>query len=106
MSSVNKVILLGNLGQNPDSRTFGDGIATTSFSLATSRRHGENQETEWHTIRTYKALAEQCAQYLSKGSRVYVEGRIKTEKWVKDDVDHSRVVIVAYEVQFLSPRPQ
>ncbi|AIL33115.1 single-stranded DNA-binding protein [Basilea psittacipulmonis] len=87
MSSVNKVILVGNLGRDPEHRVFpnSDG-GVTNFSIATSyRTRGQdgnwNEETEWHNIVTFNRTAEVANQYLKKGSKVYVEGRIRTRKW-------------------------
>lgn len=88
MKSVNKVTLLGNLGQNPE--TFGEGLGC-NFSVATSKSwrdkdSGEQKEkTEWHRITAYRKLGEICAQYLTKGSKVYLEGELQTRKW--DDKD-------------------
>lgn len=87
MASVNKAILIGNLGKDPETRYMPNGDAVCSFSIATSEQwtdkaSGEKREsTEWHTIVAFRKLAEICGQYLTKGSSVYIEGRIKTEKW-------------------------
>jgi single-strand DNA-binding protein len=87
MASVNKVILVGNLGKDPETRYMPNGDAVCNFSIATSeqwtdKQSGEKKETtEWHNIVAFRKLAEICAKYLAKGSSVYVEGRIKTEKW-------------------------
>lgn len=86
MSSVNKVILVGNLGKDPEVRYTQEGAPVASFSLATSEKwkdkSGNAQEsTEWHNITAWNKLADVCKQYLSKGSKVYIEGRIKTQTW-------------------------
>lgn len=87
MASVNKAILIGNLGKDPELRYMPNGDAVCSFSIATSEQwtdkaSGEKREaTEWHNIVAFRKLAEICGQYLAKGSQVYIEGRIKTEKW-------------------------
>lgn len=87
MASVNKAILIGNLGKDPETRYMPNGDAVCSFSIATSeqwtdKQSGEKKEsTEWHNIVAFRKLAEICSQYLAKGSSIYIEGRIKTEKW-------------------------
>ena len=87
MAGVNKVIIVGNLGQDPETRTTQAGEMVTTISVATSekwqdKQTGEVKEvTEWHRIVFYKRKAEVAAEYLSKGSKVYVEGRLKTRKW-------------------------
>ena len=87
MAGVNKVIIVGNLGQDPDTRTTPAGEMVTTISVATSekwqdKQTGEAKEvTEWHRIVFYKRKAEVAAEYLRKGSKVYVEGRLKTRKW-------------------------
>ena len=84
---INKVIIVGNLGADPDSRAMPSGNAVTNISVATSeswndRETGEKQEkTEWHRVVFFNRLAEIAAQYLKKGSQVYVEGKIQTRKW-------------------------
>ena len=85
-SSINKVILVGYLGQNPDARFTPQGTAVTNISVATKEswknQNGELQErTEWHRIDIYGKMAETAAQYLTKGQLVYVEGRLKTDEW-------------------------
>jgi single-strand DNA-binding protein len=88
--SLNKVILIGNLGTDPEMRYTANGDATTSFRLATNHsfvgRDGErHEETEWFSVTTWRSLAEQCSQYLQKGRRVYVEGRLRTRSWEGPD---------------------
>lgn len=106
--SVNKVILVGNLGQDPELRYTQNGKAVANFSIATSEnwkdKDGNKQEeTEWHRIVVWGKQAESCEKYLSKGRQVYVEGRIKTNKWQDDDGnDRYSTEIVANTVQFLS----
>lgn len=91
MASVNKVILIGHLGRDPEVRYAPSGAAVANFSLATSRRwkdkaSGEQQEeTEWHRCVAYDRLGEVVGEYLKKGSQVYVEGRLKTRKWEDKD---------------------
>ena len=87
MASVNKVILVGNLGRDPDVRQLPDGGCMTTFSIATSEKTKDKsgvfrEITEWHNIVFYGRLAEVCGQYLKKGSSVYIEGSLRTNKWV------------------------
>ncbi|STY64094.1 Helix-destabilizing protein [Mannheimia haemolytica] len=87
MAGINKVIIVGNLGNDPEMRTMPNGEAVANISVATSeswtdKNTGERREvTEWHRIVFYRRQAEVCGQYLRKGSQVYVEGRLKTRKW-------------------------
>jgi single-strand DNA-binding protein len=90
MASVNKVILIGNLGRDPEMRYLPSGDAVANFSIATTERwkdkNGEMQEqTEWHRIAFFGRQAEVCGEYLRKGSSVYVEGRLQTRKWTDKD---------------------
>ncbi len=107
MASVNKIIVVGNLGRDPEMRFTPNGRPVTSFSVATSRRYttsaGEQrEETEWFTVVTWSKLAEQCNQFLTKGRLVYVEGRLRTHTWESQDGQkHSRNEIVADRVSFL-----
>ena len=112
MPSVNKVMLLGNLGQDPDVRTFPSGEGTVcNFSIATSRSwkdksSGEKKEqTDWHRIVMFGKLAEIAGEYLKKGSSIFVEGRIQTRKWqTKEGEDRYTTEIVATEMQMLTPK--
>ena len=110
MASVNKVILVGNLGKDPDSRFLPDGGAVCNFSVATTDKwkdkSGEPQErTEWHRIATFNKLAEICGEYLKKGSQVYIEGRLQTRKWQdKEGQDRYTTEIVADRMQMLGSR--
>lgn len=107
---VNKVILIGNLGADPEIRYTQSGTAVATLSLATSRkwkdRDGNMQdETEWHRVIVWAQSAEFCANYLSKGSKIYVEGRLQTRKW-QDQSGNDRwtTEIIANTVQNLTPR--
>ena len=111
MASVNKVILIGNLGRDPEVRYAASGSAICNVTLATSRQwkdktSGERQEeTEWHRVVFYDRLAEIAGEYLKKGRPVYVEGRLKTRKWTdKDGVEKYTTEIVATEMQLLGGR--
>ena len=107
---VNKVILIGNLGKDPEARYSQAGAAIASFNVATTetwkKQDGSKEElTEWHRIVAFGRLGEICGEYLSKGSKVYIEGRLQTRKW--DDKDGNTkytTEIVAREMKMLSPR--
>lgn len=108
---VNKVILVGNLGADPETRYMPSGGAVTNIRLATAdswkdKSSGEKQErTEWHRVVFFNRLAEIAAEYLRKGSQVYVEGRIQTRKWQgQDGQDRYTTEIVASEMQMLGGR--
>jgi single-strand DNA-binding protein len=112
MASVNKVILIGNCGKDPETRYLPSGDAVTNVSIATSEKwkdkSGEQQEhTEWHRLAFFGKLAEIAGEYLKKGSPVYVEGRIKTQKWQdKDGNDRSSVQITVDRMQLLGGRKE
>jgi single-strand DNA-binding protein len=107
MASLNKVMVIGNLGTDPEMRFTPSGNPVTSFSIATSwmstTPEGERrQETEWFTVVAWSKLAEQCNQFLSKGRRAYVEGRLRTRSWEGQDGQRRyRTEIVANRVIFL-----
>lgn len=107
MASVNKVILVGNLGRDPETRYMPNGEAVTNFSIATTEtwkdKSGEKKEaTEWHRITMYRKLAEIASEYLKKGSSVYIEGKLQTRKWTdKDGVEKYTTEIVADVMQML-----
>ena len=107
MVSVNRIIIIGNLGSEPEMRFTPNGRPVTSFSVATNRRYttseGERrEETEWFTVVTWARLAEQCNQFLSKGKLVYVEGRLQSHSWEgQDGQKRYRNEIVADRVSFL-----
>ena len=110
MASVNKVILIGNLGRDPETRYMPDGGAITNISVATTDvwkdKNGEKQEkTEWHRVAFFGKLAEIAGEYLKKGSQVYVEGRLQTRKWQdKEGQDKYTTEIVADRMQMLGSR--
>lgn len=107
---LNKVTLIGYLGADPDLRYTQSGTAVAAFSLATNERwkgqDGQPQEhTEWHRIVAWAGLAEICHQYLHKGSRAYVEGKLRTKKWQdQNGADRSTTEIVIHDMKLLSPR--
>ncbi|OYY94427.1 MAG: single-stranded DNA-binding protein [Hydrogenophilales bacterium 28-61-23] len=111
MASVNKVILVGNLGKDPETRYMPNGDAVTNITLATTdswkdKNSGDKREaTEWHRVVFFRKLAEIASQYLRKGSQVYIEGSLKTRKWQdKDGQDRYTTEIVADEMKMLGSR--
>lgn len=111
MASVNKVILVGNLGADPETRYMPNGDAVVNIRVATTeswkdKASGEKKElTEWHRVVFYRKLAEIAGQYLKKGSQVYIEGRIRTRKWQgQDGQDRYTTEIEAQEMQMLGRR--
>jgi single-strand DNA-binding protein len=107
MASVNKVILVGNLGKDPEVRYMPNGEAVCNFSIATTDswkdKAGAKQErTEWHNIVMYRKLAEIAGEYLKKGSPVYIEGRLQTRKWqTKEGQDRYTTEIISDQMQML-----
>jgi single-strand DNA-binding protein len=107
MASLNKVMIIGNLGSEPEMRFTPNGSPVTSFRVATNRVYttaeGERkQETEWFTVVAWNKLAEQCNQFLTKGRLVYAEGRLRTRTWESQDGQkHYRTEIIANSVTFL-----
>ncbi|RNI23420.1 single-stranded DNA-binding protein [Rufibacter latericius] len=112
MASINKVILIGNLGKDPEVRHLEGGVAVARFPLATSEtfkdKNGERQErTEWHNIVVWRGLAEVAEKYLKKGQSVYIEGRIRTNSYQdKDGVQRYSTEIVADNMTMLGGRPE
>jgi len=111
MASINKVILIGNLGRDPELRSFPDGGSICNITIATTRNwkdknSGEKvEETEWHRVVFRDRLAEIAGEYLKKGRPVYVEGRLKTRKWTdKDGIEKYTTEIVAEQMQLLGSR--
>jgi len=108
--SVNKVILVGHVGKNPETRAFQDGTGVTSFSLATSEKYKDksgnlSEQTEWHNISCFGKLSEIANKYVTKGSQVYIEGKIKTNKYTdKAGVEKYAVNIVASSLQLLGSK--
>lgn len=113
MRGVNKVILVGNLGADPDQRHMPSGKAVTNLRIATSetwkdRQTGDQKEkTEWHSVVLFDKLGEIAGEYLRKGSQVYIEGKLQTRKWTdKEGKDRYSTEIIANELQMLGGRPQ
>jgi len=109
---INKVIIVGNLGKDPERREMPSGGGVTNITLATSetwkdKNTGEAQEkTEWHRVVFFGKLADIVAEYLRKGSKVYIEGSLKTREWEKDGIKRYTTEIVAKEMQMLDSRGQ
>ena len=113
MSGVNKVIIIGNLGQDPEVRFMPNGSAVANFTVATSetwkdKQSGEQKEkTEWHRIVMYQRLAEIAGEYLKKGAKVYLEGKLQTRKWQNQQgADQYTTEIVCNEMQMLDGKAQ
>ena len=113
MAGINKVIIVGHLGNDPEMRSMPNGEAVANISVATSeawtdKNTGERREvTEWHRIVFYRKLAEICGQYLKKGAQVYIEGRLRTRKWQdQNGQDRYTTEIEGDVMQMLGTRPQ
>ena len=113
MAGINKVIIVGHLGNDPEMRSMPNGEAVANISVATSeawtdKNTGERREvTEWHRIVFYRKLAEICGQYLKKGAQVYIEGRLRTRKWQdQNGQDRYTTEIQGDVIQMLGTRPQ
>ena len=109
-SGINKVILVGNLGQDPEVKYTAGGAAVTTLSLATSeswkdKDSGQDQErTEWHRVVLWRRLAEIAGEYLKKGSKVYIEGQLQTRKWEQDGQTRYTTEVIGRDMQFLDSR--
>ena len=106
MAGVNKVILVGNLGADPEMRYTASGTAVCKFRIATSERYKDRQgnmqeRTDWHRVTAWGKLAEICGQYLAKGKQVYIEGRLEYGSYEKDGVKHYTTDIIANTMQML-----
>lgn len=113
MASVNKVIIVGNLGRDPETRYSPNGEAVTNITVATTEQwkdktSGEKkQQTEWHRVTFYRRLAEIAGQYLKKGSSIYLEGKLQTRKWTdKEGVERYTTEIIAESMQMLGGAPK
>jgi single-strand DNA-binding protein len=108
---LNKIMLIGNLGRDPELQHTADGTPLARFSLAVNRSYtsssGEKaEETEWFTIVVWRQLAEICERYLHKGSKVYLEGRLSQRKYTdREGIGRTSVEVIASEMEMLSPRP-
>lgn len=113
MASVNKVIIVGNLGRDPETRYMPNGEAVTNIAVATTeswkdKNSGDKKEmTEWHRITFYRKLAEIAGQYLKKGASIYIEGKLQTRKWTdKDGVERYTTEIIADTMQMLGGKQE
>jgi single-strand DNA-binding protein len=108
---INKVIILGNVGKDPETKYMPNGDAVTNLTMATSeawkdKNTGEQKEvTEWHRVTFYRKLAEIVAQYVKKGSKLYIEGRLQTRSWEQDGVKKYATEIIASDMQMLDGKP-
>lgn len=108
--SLNKIMIIGHVGQNPEMRFTPNGNPVTTFTVATNRRRAtpegeQREETQWFRVVAWNKLAEICSQYLTKGQRVYVEGRLQTRDWEdKDGRTRTTVEIIANDLIMLSPK--
>lgn len=102
--SLNKILLIGNCGQAPQIRTVGEN-KVANFTLATTEKYKDREETEWHNVAVWGRLAEVVEKYVDKGTQLYVEGRIKTEKYTKDGQDKFITRIMASSLQLLGRKP-
>jgi single-strand DNA-binding protein len=110
MASINKVILIGNLGRDPELSYTPGGLAVARFNIATSEQWndketgGKKERTEWHRIVAFGKLAEICGEYLAKGRSVYIEGRIQTSSYEKDGITRYSTDIIASQMQMLGSK--
>ena len=109
---INKVILVGNVGIDPEVRSLETGVKVARVRLATTERMFNRQtnetteHTEWHTITLWRGLAEVVDKYVRKGSQIYIEGRLRSREWERDGVKHNATEIVADDMKLLGPRPE
>ena len=109
-SGINKVILVGNLGQDPEVKLTAGGAAVTTLSIATSESWkdkesgNEEKKTEWHRVVLWRRLAEIAGEYLKKGSKVYIEGQLQTRKWEQEGQTRYTTEVIARDMQFLDSR--
>jgi single-strand DNA-binding protein len=112
MAGVNKVILVGNLGKDPEVRHLESGVPVASFSIATSESYNDKTSgekktiTEWHNIVLWRGLAEVAEKYLHKGDQVYIEGKLRTRQWEKDGVTRYSTEVVGENMTMLGGRPR
>ena len=112
MAGVNKVILVGNLGKDPEVRHLESGVPVASFSVATSESYNDKNTgekktvTEWHNVVLWRGLAEVAEKYLHKGDQVYIEGKLRTRQWEKDGVTRYSTEIVGENMTMLGGRPK
>lgn len=101
MASLNKVMIIGNLGRDPEVSYTPAGLAIAKFSVATTERIKEQEKTEWHRVTAFGKTAENCGRFLSKGRQVYVEGRLQTSSYEKDGITRYSTDIIANVITYL-----
>ena len=101
---LNKVMLIGRLGHAPKLKQTQSGKSVCTFTLATDTGYGDAKKTDWHNIAVFDKVADKCAQYLRKGSSVYVEGRISYDTYEKDGINRTSVKIIANDVRFIGAK--
>jgi len=101
---LNKAMIIGNVGKEPEMQYTPNGKAVTNFSVAVNSKYGEKETTEWFSVTAWGKLGETCNSYLTKGQQVYVEGRLQTESWEADGVTKYRTKLIADKVLFLGKR--
>lgn len=111
MASLNKVLLIGGLGKDPEIRFMPNGEAVCNFSIATTenwkdKQGAKQQKTEWHNVVCYRKLAEIAGEYLKKGSQIYLEGKLQTRKWEKDGVTRYSTEIIMDTMQMLGGKAE
>lgn len=112
MAGVNKVILVGNLGKDPEVRHLESGVPVASFSIATSESYNDKNSgerktvTEWHNVVLWRGLAEVAEKYLHKGDQVYIEGKLRTRQWEKDGITRYTTEVVGENMTMLGGRPK
>jgi single-strand DNA-binding protein len=112
MAGVNKVILVGNLGKDPEVRHLESGVPVASFSIATSESYNDKSSgerktvTEWHNVVLWRGLAEVAEKYLHKGDQVYIEGKLRTRQWEKDGITRYTTEVVGENMTMLGGRPK
>ena len=99
---LNKVMLIGRLGRDPESKITQSGKSVCTFTLGTDTGYGDNKKTDWHNITVFDKAADNCAKFLRKGSPVYVEGRISYDAYEKDGIKHTTTKIIANTVLFIA----
>lgn len=105
MSSYNKVLLIGHLGKEPEMKFLPSGAAVVNFSIACNSKSKDGQEhTDWFDVVAWSKTAELCNQYLVKGSKVFIDGRLSSRSWEKDGVKHYKTEVVANQVVFLDKK--
>lgn len=101
MATLNRIQIIGHVGKDPEIKFLPNGNTVANFSVATTEKKNDEERTEWHNLVVFGKLAEICQDYVRKGSLVYVEGSLRTNKWEKDGKQYSRTEIIVNNIQFL-----